>query len=321
MKSILVTGIGGVVGQGIIRNIHAMSLNIQIVGTNTERVSAGNHLCDFVHRVPFAYDDNYILEIQNLIKLYNVGLIIPSTDYEAYYLSLNQLNLTCPVAASPPAVAAFCLDKYLNYQKFSQVGLPFAASILPSFYKGEFDKIIIKPREGRGSRNIEIDPPTLLKFSDDYVVQEYLDGVELTTAFYVQQNGMLHGHITMERELALGNTSRCEVTFKYDHQINEMLNAIVSHFPFKGSCNIQSRVTNKGIIPFEINCRISGTNSVRSQFGFKDVAYTVQEYLLNQIPDMPVISAGCAVRVIHDVIYPNKSLSEITVRSDDFYIF
>jgi carbamoyl-phosphate synthase large subunit len=317
----MVTGIGGVVGQGILRNLLAMNMDARIVGTNTLQISAGNHLCDHVHQVPFAYDEGYITTIRELALRHNVGLIIPSTDYEAYYLSLNQADLPGKVATSPPGITAFCLDKYRNYQEFAKLGLPFAPSFLPSNYKDEFERTVVKPREGRGSRNIMVNPPSPDGFGDDYVVQEYLDGPELTTAFYVLQTGELHGFITLERELEQGNTSRCEVVFEHDESIGKIINQIIAHYPFRGSCNIQSRVTKRGIIPFEINCRISGTNSVRSQLGFNDVAYTVQELLLGRQPDSPRIRKGSAIRIIHDVIYPDKSLSAISNRDDDFWIF
>lgn len=315
------TGIGGVVGQGILRNLRAMGLAVQIIGTNTRQVSAGNHLCDHVYQVPFAGNEGYMAIIHDLTLRYNVELIIPSTDYEAYHLSLNAATLSSKLAASPPEITAFCLDKYLNFKEFEKLGLPFASSILPSDYKGEFARTIVKPREGRGSRNIMVDPLSPTDFGDDYVVQEYLDGPELTTAFYVLQTGKLHGFITLKRELEQGNTSRCEVVMNYDEAIREMIDQIIAHFPFRGSCNIQSCVANNGIVPFEINCRISGTNSIRSQFGFNDVAYTVQELFLNQVPDSPRIIQGSAIRIIHDVIYPDKSLSEISNRDDNFWIF
>jgi carbamoyl-phosphate synthase large subunit len=321
MKSILVTGIGGVVGQGILRNVRSMNLDTSVIGTNTQQISAGNYLCDHVYQVPFSYDEGYIAVIHELVLRHKIALIIPSTDYEAYYLSLNQAILPCRVAASPAEITAFCLDKYLNFEEFSKLGLPFAPSILPSRYSGQFEKTVVKPREGRGSRNININPPLPENFSDDYVIQEYLDGPELTTTFYVLQTGNLHGFITLERELEQGNTSRCEVVTDYDKEIQAIIEKIIAHFPFRGSCNIQSRVTENGIVPFEINCRISGTNSVRSQFGFNDVAYTVQELLLEQAPDLPHVSKGSAIRIILDLIYPDKSLSEISNRDDRFWIF
>ena len=56
-KTVLVTGIGGNVGQGILRNTIVYQKKIRIVGVNTELVTAGTHLCDIVYQVPFAYDE------------------------------------------------------------------------------------------------------------------------------------------------------------------------------------------------------------------------------------------------------------------------
>lgn len=321
MRSILVTGVGGVVGQGILRNIHAMNIHTPIIGTNTQPVSAGNYLCDYLYQVPYAYEENYVTSIEEIVQKHGIGLIIPSTDYESHYLALHRSSFSCKVASSPPEVTGFCLDKYRNFQIFAESGLPFARTFLPSEYGGEFVSTIVKPREGRGSRDVYVNPLSPKDFTDDYVVQEYLVGPELTIAFYVLQTGDLHGFITMERELEQGNTSRCEVVFQYNNAVREIIQQAVLKFPFRGSCNIQARVTSKGIIPFEINCRISGTNSVRAQLGFNDVAYTVEELFFNRQPPLPQVRKGCAIRVIHDLIYPDISLHEVSDCHDDFRIF
>jgi carbamoyl-phosphate synthase large subunit len=320
MKKILVTGIGGVVGQGILRNIRGMARDLEIVGVNIVRVSAGNHLCDAVYEVPYAYDPHYIDAIRSIVERENVGLIIPSTDYESYYLGVAKDQLPCPVACSPAEITKFCLDKYLNYQAFAKYGIPFAESLLPSEYNGQFGKTVVKPREGRGSRNINIDPKDPAAFDDTYLVQKFLEGPEITTTVYVTREGGIHGMITFVRELELGNTAKAEVVVQYDDALLAIVKKMLEHYKFAGSFNIQSRVTTEGIIPFEINCRISGTNSVRSQFGFNDVAYTVQELLLNEAPTRPRITRGSALRVILDIIYPDKGLAEIGTATDNFYI-
>lgn len=320
MKSIMVTGIGGVVGQGILRNIRSMDLDVPIIGVNVDPVSAGNHLCEQVFKVPFAHAPAYLPTMQSLIERCNVGLVIPSTDYEAYHLALGSDVLTATVACSPAEVSGFCLDKYLNFQRFREHGIPFAPSALPSEYRGQFARTVVKPREGRGSRNIHVDPGSPADFGDDYVVQQFLDGPELTTTFYVRQSGALHGFITFARELELGNTARCEVVTAHDAAIGRLIGQILQHFPFRGSCNLQCRVTQDGIIPFEINCRISGTNSVRSQFGFPDVAYCVQELYLGVEPQPPAITGGSALRIMLDIIYPGRSLDQIRNRHDPYRI-
>jgi carbamoyl-phosphate synthase large subunit len=321
MKAILVTGIGGVVGQGILRNLRAMQLGAPIVGTNTVRVSGGNHLCDEVVQVPFAHEPEYLPAVRALVERHDVKLVVPSTDYESLYLSKHATTVPAMLATSPFPVVAFCIDKYENFIAFERAGLPFAASCLPSSYAGQFPRTVVKPREGRGSRSIHVDPPAPTEFADDFVVQEYLDGPELTTTFYVRQSGELHGIITFERELEQGNTARCEVVDRYDGEMGELVRRMVEHFPFRGSCNLQSRVTSRGIVPFEINCRISGTNSVRAQFGFNDVAYTVQELYQGRRPEAPAVTKGCAVRIMMDVIYPERRLADVTNRNDPHRIF
>lgn len=320
MKKILVTGVGGVVGQGILRNLREERFDVGIIGTNVDAVSAGNHLCDAVHVVPYAYDPGYVPAIRGLIEREGIDLVIPSTDYEVYHLMLAQSELPAPVAASPAPLSHLCLDKYLTWQALRARSLPFAQSCLPSEYAGQFGRSVVKPREGRGSRNIHVDPADPRAFGDDYVVQEYLEGEELTTSFYVRRDGALHGMITFARELEQGNTARAEVVDRHDAQLRPMVEALVASFPFRGSCNLQSRATRNGVVPFEINCRISGTNSVRSQFGFRDVAYTVQEYLYGQAPDAPRITRGSAIRVIMDVIYPGIGLDQVRDRFDEFRI-
>src|SRR5690242_10663581 len=99
-RKVLVTGIGGNVGQGIIRNIVKCNYDVEIIGTNINDFSAGNHLCDKFYKVPFAYDDAFIPAIQKIVKEENIALIILSTDYEVYYLALHKDVIQTEIAAS-----------------------------------------------------------------------------------------------------------------------------------------------------------------------------------------------------------------------------
>ena len=99
-KNVLVTGIGGNVGQGILRNIIAEGLPIDIYGCNTIEFSAGNHFCLKTFKVPFAFDVNYIEEIISIVKENEIDLIIPSTDHEVFYLSKHREAIPCNIAVS-----------------------------------------------------------------------------------------------------------------------------------------------------------------------------------------------------------------------------
>src|SRR5688572_22127650 len=105
MDKVLVTGIGGNVGYGILRNvIQSYGAEIELIGTNTAGVSAGNHLCSEVYEVPFALDPCYIPKIKEICERHAVALIIPSTDYESYILAAHRHEL--PVVAGSPAETA-----------------------------------------------------------------------------------------------------------------------------------------------------------------------------------------------------------------------
>ena len=321
-KRILVTGIGGNVGQGILRNIISLNLDIELFGSNTIEFSAGNHFCKKVFLVPFAFSETYISIIKKIVEENKIDLIIPSTDYEVFYLGKNKSLIPCEIAVSEANTSNIYLDKYKSFLHHKQHNLPFANSYLPSEYKGPFKEIIAKPREGRGSRGLFINPSDITNFSDDeYVIQEFHTGKEITTAFYVTKEGKLHGLITMDRSLENGTTIECEVIKMYDDEFEKIILKMIEHSEFRGGINLQSIVTSVGlIVPFEINCRISGTNSIRSNFGFKDVKYTLQEYLYNEKPDIPKIIGGKAIRVLMDIIYPEPNSLDNKVNPDS-YIF
>ncbi len=322
-KSILVTGIGGNVGQGILRNVRSLDLGLEIIGTNVTSVSGGNHLCDRVVKVPFAYDPGYIDAMVEICNTYHIDLIIPSTDFETLYLSQHVGQIPAEVASSDFSTCAYFVDKYKTYLRFNELGIPFAASVEPSQYKGEFTDIVAKPKSGRGSRGILINPPDWSQLDDEsYMIQEMAHGIELTTAFYVDKTARLHSHITFERELENGATVLCRATGQYDALILPIIHQMVEYFTIKGSCNIQYILSSEQqCIPFEINGRISGTNSIRTNFGFRDVQWTLQEYLLGEPLENAEITTGVATRILMDVIYPDANNYDNLSAAQSHYIY
>ncbi len=323
-KTVLITGIGGNVGQGIIRNIQASGYSVRIIGTNVSDMSAGNHLCDVFYRIPYGYDQGYIPEMIRIVQREKVDLIIPSTDYEVYYLARFRESFPCRIACSGPVSSQVYLDKYLSWQFHHEAGIPFAESCLPSQYKGEYGNAIAKPRRGRGSRGLIrgiTDANGLL--DSEYLIQKEYCGTEITTAVYRRYGDRdLHGIITMERALENGTTVYCRVVHEYDQELHSIAEKMIGKCDLAGAFNIQSMVTPNGtIVPFEVNCRISGTNSIRSGFGFHDVRYTLEELLWNLRPDPIQITDGIAYRMLTDVIYPKVSVEgDLRKNNRDHYL-
>lgn len=323
-KTVIVTGIGGNVGQGIVRNLRHAGLPLRIIGTNSAPFSAGNHLVDGFYEVPFAFDPGYLSRMETIIQKEKADLIIPSTDFEVYYLAGSSLSSI--TAGSGPMAAGIYLDKYLSWEHHKKNGIPFAESCLPSGWKGQFEPAIAKPRKGRGSRGLMKGSFDAAQLKDEeYMVQEMHSGTEITCAVYVSYlSGEITGLLTMDRSLEHGATSFCRVIQQWDDALKDMAVAMVKHADLRGSFNIQAMVTEKGnIIPFEINCRISGTNSIRTHFGFPDVAWTAEELLYGKKAPQAQIRPGVAQRILLDVIYPDAPSVEALSRDnrDNFFLY
>lgn len=324
MKSnpaVIVTGIGGNVGQGVLRVLRQRYPEFRLIGVDVGKLTAGHYFCDVFYTVPYSYAPGYSELICEICRREEVDLIIPATDYEVYYLGKMAHSLPVLIA-SPPEVAWTFIDKYETWRCFSAAGIPFADSRLPADYRGEFSENIVKPREGRGSRNIYLNPSDLSIFDDSYLIQRLYHGVEITTAFYVKKDRIVHGMITFERSLVAGTTERCQIVRNHDDNLRKIVTHMVELLDIKGPCNVQSIVTDEGdIIPFEINCRYSGTSSIRSQLGFPDVVFGIQEYLLGIQPEPPVTMEGAAIRLYLDLIYPDKEMNAIQPGSAGAHIF
>ncbi len=324
MKNILVSGIGGNVGQGVLMNINSMNSPIKVIGMDICQYTAGNHLCSKVYSVPYAYDGKYIPKVIDVCEKERIDLIIPTTDYEVCYLSQFQSQIPSKVLGNPFETAKVFLDKYRTWRIFESYNIPFAQSWTVEDYKSDnLTKIIAKPRKGRGSRGIILNPTNIQELGEDYMIQNYIEGIELTSAIYVTKDKKLIGPLTFERELEAGATQKCWVSCEFDDQILSIATKINNALELVGPINIQSRVNGDGkVIPFEINGRYSGTNSIRGKLGFNDVEMGINEHLFEIPPLAPKkIRKGVAVRLIKDVIYPEISnIEEISSKSDIFYL-
>lgn len=318
---LLVTGIGGNVGQGICRNIRQYVPDCKIVGTDIKELTGGNHLCDLVYKVPYAYDNSYESYIKSIISKEKIDGIFPSTDFECYYLS--NLTLQPELFCSNNSTTEIFVDKYYTFKEFNKFGISFCDSVLPSKGpKKTWEEFIAKPRKGRGSRGLLINPNSVSELDDnEYMLQELKRGMEITTAVYVNKENKVHSVMTFERSLENGATIKCNTTDKYDFELKKIINQIIANFKIKGAFNIQSIVENGNIYPFEINCRISGTNSIRSQLGFHDVLYYLEEYIYKQPLTKYQPEQGTATRLLMDVIYKEKSDEQMLNRSTPHIIY
>jgi len=320
---ILITNAGGSLGQGVLRLLRKWYPEAYLTAVSFIFPSAAGLYADRVIKAePYNYNDEDVIFMKKICKDEKIDLIIPCSDYDTYLLQKFAGDLPL-IACSNEKMSLCFYDKYLTAQLFKEHGLPFALSWLPSKYDKIGQSVIVKPRCGGLSQAIYREPKELSVFGDDFVVQQLKMGKEITIGLYVTRDQRLHGFIVLERELWNGITVQSQVTREYDELIGNFCQLMIEKLPIKSSLNIQAIVTEDGqLVPFEINGRVSGTCTIRDNFGFTDVKYLVEEYLLNKAPSKPSIKPGYAVRVLRDVIVPGGVLNDIhNLQKMDFFEF
>jgi carbamoyl-phosphate synthase large subunit len=253
-----------------------------------------------------------------IIKKYNIDLIIPSWDFDVYKWSdnieiLNKTGTT--VLLNNRELIDLCQDKWSFFMKLSESNCP---HLIPSsisqdyeFLIEEFGKsLMLKPRTGTGSKDI-----VTIKNKDDFLLYKNDIGKKLmvqpvvgneideyTTAAFCDGKGGFSCHISLQRKLTKlgGFTDRAWVVEL--EGMEKVLKNLCEIFKPIGPTNFQFRKDKGQFYLLEINPRISSATSIRTAFGYNECEYAMNYYLEGTIPIQPKIRKGRAVRYMEDFI-------------------
>ncbi len=286
-KRILVTGVGGGVGQGVIKALKRIpDLPLTIVGADMSPKAAGLYACDEALLVPAAKKPGYIEAMVALCQQHAIDVYIPGTDIELEICAAATQtfqNAGIALLVSPPSVVAIADDKYETAKSLERLGFPFPQSWLP----GEIDPdalaypIIVKPR--RGYRSIGVDlvqnaeelRANLAARDDDPVIQECVaskrDEYTCTVAVI---DGEASPVLPLRRTLRNGDTYQAEPV--YHPAIERVVRGFALALGIHGSCNFQLRLDGDEPKIFEINARFSGTTPFCAQLGFNPVEFCLK---------------------------------------------
>ena len=121
---------------------------------------------------------------------------------------------------------------------------------------------------------------------------------EITCALYKTKTHEFTS-IQFERLLVGGLTGWARVI--KDDAVTNLLGVIADGLDFKGSINVQLRITKKGPLVFEINPRFSSTAYMRHKLGFTDVLWSVNEFF-NEPIKLKEVSMGTTLVRNQDVM-------------------
>jgi carbamoyl-phosphate synthase large subunit len=318
--NIVVTAVGGGVGQSIMKSLDCSDYNI--VATDGGPLSAGLYTSKKSYIVPFAYEEEYIPELLKICKKENISLLFPGSDVELMPLSLNRHlfeEIGTTVIVSRPEVIFLADDKLQTYKQLIEAGVnvPFTTLAMNFTPNKESYPFILKQKVG-GSRsknifiiNEHLEWETALNRIGDgisnFIVMDYIEGDEYTCGT-INLDDSCKGVIVMRRILRDGDTHKC-FTVK-----NETIEAEVRHLvetikPF-GACNVQLRLKDGKPFIFEINARCSGTTAARALSGFNEPKM-IADFLLKGIEPKYSIKEQTILRYWKELVVDNDVVSEI----------
>lgn len=336
-RRVLITAVGGNVGQGVLKSLRASRKGFYIVGIDMEPLSAGFSWVDRYYQTPRTVDPTFPAALASIVRDEALDAIYVCSPSELGFFGNHKAELErdlgLSVFVNPANVIAIGSDKLATAQFLRDAGFPFPDTVLSSDEEGVASLIerhgfplIAKPRSGFSSRNVFIvhsgdEIQAAATLVPDLVIQQYLpdDEHEFTAATLSGTDKRVRALIILHRHLLQGTTYRTELV--KDPHLEAQVLRIVEALGAIGPCNLQFRLLNGTACVFEINPRFSGTCGIRYLYGFNDCEMIFDLLRLGREVERPDLQPAVVLRYWNELCIPNASfqgLREGRVRHSGF---
>jgi carbamoylphosphate synthase large subunit len=315
---VAVTGVGGGVGQSILRALRMTSPDLWILGLDMNPRSAGLYLADAGCLLPACTDPDYVGRLVDVLKRERVTVLIPGSDPELPVLARarEKIEATGPrVVVGAPQAVDVCRDKRRSSGFFRELGFPFVRTVPIAQAADLADEVgyplVVKPIGGSASRGVAVVfsraelQPYLAQ--SGYIAQE----AAFPTSWSRKDRGIVSeavhrgGSLRQEDEISIQvvfdhvgehlgtftsvNRLQSGVPIFVDPQRVPRVEEVVERMAealrdrgLIGPCNFQSRLTEQGPKVFEVNPRFTGITGVRAAMGFNEVEAVLRRALFEE---------------------------------------
>ena len=115
--NILVTGVGAIIGYGIINSLRRIEdLDIYIVGMDIYHDAYGQFICDKFYIAERADSDCYLTFLNTLIEKEQIDLIIPGIEQDMYRMNDLKDHIKCKVVLNNELLISISKDKLQTFE-------------------------------------------------------------------------------------------------------------------------------------------------------------------------------------------------------------
>jgi len=259
----------------------AKEAGLKTVGSDISECAA-THIADEFIIFPKHKDPTLWSVTEEELKRRTISIVIPSFDETLLAWAEKKdyfLERGVRVILSDKEVISIFQDKWLTYQFFKQHNIPTPQTSLAYEYP------LVKPRAGRGGKDIYINPPKdKIVMEEGWISQELLTGQEYTIDVFCNAEHKPVYIIPRKRMMVKEGKSLNGITVEHP-EIIEWVKKICEAIAFTGPINLQCFVSETGEIKFtEINPRIAGGMAL----GFAASENWISLIVSNLIENQPV---------------------------------
>ena len=327
VRRVLITGIGGNVGQGVLKALRAGRESYHVVGIDMEPLSAGFSLVNSYYQTPRTGDVGFHKVLARVVRDEAIEAVYVCSPSELEFFASNkdelERELSATILVNPLPVVRIGADKLRTAEFLREHGFGFPETAAASDNAGiealiakHGLPVIAKPRLGFSSRNVFLlDSREKIRAAaalvPDLVVQQYLpdDREEYTAATLSGTDRKVRALIVLRRDLIQGTTYRTELI--RDSHLEEEVRRITETLGAVGPCNLQFRIMDGMVYVFEINARFSGTSGIRYLYGFNDCELAFQLLHMQTEIAQPTLKKAVVLRYWNEVCIPDAGFEDL----------
>jgi len=314
--NILVTGVGAIIGYGILNSLKKSNYNLNVIGADIYPDAVGRLWCDEFIQAQRADSNAFQGYLLSAISQHDIDLIIPGIeqDIDQCIAIRDDINNAGSALAinSNQALEVFN-NKCLTYDLLRDLKLPYLPYMDCSGATLEAlnDKIglpcIVKKKISYACKELRVieksEQAALYIGNEDFVFQKYEhQGQEYTVSVFGLGDGLYVSPIALKRTLGPDGATHKASTVPFADFQHEVAGLCEKAYPV-GPTNfqfIEDRHGDRKLL--EVNPRISSATSIRQKFGVNEAEMCIEYYLQGKNPDNRVVKSGSAKRYIDEIV-------------------
>ena len=322
---VMIAGIGGASLGTEIRKSLTLAGGYEIYGCDVSKTAYGLYEDEFVETWCVSRDD-YVTNVLNVCIESGTSFLIPGGEQPMTLLGAASDTFAAAgiqLLANTPEVIARYSDKDETFRRLAARGIPIPQTAVITT-QSDLDQIglpcIVKPATGSGGSVgvfFAVSPDEVMIYADFIrrtgsvpIAQQYVSDREgeFTIGVLSLPTGQIIGSIALRRVL----DAKLSVAYRGRGGLisSGYSQGYIDEFPdlcqqaeqialavnSRGPINIQGRVRDGVLLPFEINPRFSASTYLRAMAGFNEVDLLIKYLLHREMPQRPEIQSGWYLR-------------------------